>query len=119
MAFGLNYQPEEKAPEPRKPSVKAEPKPEPKLRNKINRLTLGALIVVSAIYIAIYVGNVLKVNSLVKEQQRVKSEIDSLADYSQNLRAKIVNLQSADRITLIAAEKLKMSQAQRAPEKLK
>ena len=72
MAFGLNYQPEEKAPEPRKPSVKAEPKPEPKLRNKINRLTLGALIVVSAIYIAIYVGNVLKVNSLVKEQQRVK-----------------------------------------------
>lgn len=120
MAYGLNYQPDEKPKEtPAKTSPKVEAKPEGRIKSKINRLTIAAIIFSSAIYIAVYVGNVIKVNSLLRDQQRIKIEIDSLHDYAQNLRAKIVSLQSADRITVVAREKLKMSQAQSAPEKLK
>ena len=86
-----------------------------KQRRLLNRWSLFALFFISALATVGYVSNVIAVNSLSNEVDRLHHEHDSLTTLNQSLRTESYRLQSAERITSIATQKLGMIPPPEAP----
>ncbi|HOK13844.1 MAG TPA: FtsL-like putative cell division protein [Candidatus Kapabacteria bacterium] len=91
------------------------------LINKIksNRWKAFGLVVLAAILIITYIDNVFKVNSLLSEIQQLEKQYDEVRTSNQVLITKIIELESASRITKIAEEKLGMNKPTKVPQKIK
>lgn len=99
--------------EPSKPTN--EPKALQQQRRLLNRWSIFALVVVSAISTVLYVSNVIRVNQLLRETDAARRSIDSLQIVNQSLRAETYRLQSSERITRVATERLGMVPPPKAP----
>lgn len=84
-------------------------------RRLLNRWSLFALLVVSAIGTVLYVGNVLAVNTLLRDTATVQRNLDSVRAVNQSLQAETYRLQSAERVTRVATERLGMIPPPKAP----
>lgn len=84
-------------------------------RRLLNRWSTFALVIVSAVFTVLYVSNVIAVKKLVVESDTLKRRIDSLQAVNESLRTESYRLQSADRITGIAQERLGLIPPPTAP----
>ncbi|NQW29378.1 MAG: cell division protein FtsL [Ignavibacteria bacterium] len=92
-----------------------EPEPIVEQRRLLNRWSIFILVFVSASATVLYVSNVIVVNGLSATNDVRRKSIDSLQTLNQSLRSETYKLQSAERITRIATEKLGMTPPQKAP----
>ncbi len=92
-----------------------EPEPIVEQRRLLNRWSIFILVFVSAAATVLYVSNVIQVNALSAANEVRRKSIDSLNTLNQSLRSETYKLQSAERITKIATEKLGMTPPQKAP----
>lgn len=99
------------------------PMPEPQAvvrqRRVLNRWSIFLLIVGSALLTILYVSNVVSVNRLLTEVQQLEHSRDSLFSVNEALRVEVTRLQSAERITTLARNRLGMVQPTQAPIILK
>jgi cell division protein FtsB len=79
------------------------------------RLKIFGLVITGALVTILYVSNVMSVNSLLKDVQARKKQYEKIRNYNELLNAKINDLQSAERITTIAHDRLGMDRGQEAP----
>ena len=86
-----------------------------KQRRLLNRWSLFALFFISALATVLYVSNVIAVNALSTEADQFRRQRDSLRILNQSLRTESFKLQSAERITRIANERLGMIPPEEAP----
>lgn len=86
-----------------------------KQRRLINRWSLFALFFISASATVLYVSNVIAVNKLSQETEQLRRNVDSLETLKKSLRNETYRLQSSERVTKIATEKLGMIPPQEAP----
>lgn len=84
-------------------------------RSLLNRWSIFALVFVSAISTVLYVSNVIGVKKLLVETDVLQRRIDSLRTVNESLRTESYRLQSADRITRIAQERLGLIPPPQAP----
>jgi len=70
----------------------------------------------ASLLVILYVVNVIKVKSLLKEKSKLEKQYIKIDDKNQILRAKINELESPERITKIASEKFKMIKPDALPE---
>ena len=84
-------------------------------RSLLNRWSIFALVVVSAMSTVLYVSNVIGVKKLLVESDVLQRRIDSLRTVNESLRTESYRLQSADRITRIAQEQLGLIPPPQAP----
>ncbi|MBC8124505.1 MAG: cell division protein FtsL [Candidatus Kapabacteria bacterium] len=84
-------------------------------RSLLNRWSIFALVFVSAISTVLYVSNVIGVKKLLVESDVLQKRIDSLRTVNESLRTESYRLQSADRITRIAQERLGLIPPPQAP----
>jgi cell division protein FtsL len=89
-----------------------------KERTLLNRWSIFGLLVVSAFVVVLYVSNVVRVNTLMRNMQQREKTRDSLVYANQALESQIMRLQSAERITTIARTKLGMIPNAQAPKRL-
>ncbi|HRK60548.1 MAG TPA: septum formation initiator family protein, partial [Candidatus Kapabacteria bacterium] len=87
-------------------------------RRLVNRWSVFGLLGMSAIFMVLYVSNVISVNTLLRRIPKLEEKHDSLLYQSRRLEESIARLQSAERITIIAKEKLGMVPNQNAPQVL-
>jgi cell division protein FtsL len=93
-------------------------KDSPKLSNAkkvFNRITLIFVLFVAAGGTAIYVNNVMRINKMLNEIRSLEKKRDSLVSMNQHLKSKVLDMQSASRITEIAKNKLGMIPNPKAP----
>ncbi len=90
-----------------------------KTRRLLNRWSLFAVIVLSAGAIVLFVSNAIAVNKLVERIDDRQSVLEKLQRENDRLRAESIHLQSPDRVSAFARDKLGMVQAASAPRKLK
>lgn len=88
-------------------------------RRLLNRWSLFALFFISAAATVGYVSNVITVNNLSNEVDKLRHERDSLHHLNHSLRTESYRLQSAERVTRIATQELKMIPPEVAPTVLK
>lgn len=86
-----------------------------KQRRLLNRWSLFALFFISAVATVLYVSNVITVNALSNEADTFRRQRDSLRILNQSLRTESFKLQSAERITRIAGDRLGMIPPEEAP----
>lgn len=86
-----------------------------KQRRLLNRWSIFALVFVSAISTVLYVSNVIAVKKLLMETDALRRRIDSLRWVNESLRTESYRLQSAERITRIAQERLHLIPPPKAP----
>lgn len=82
----------------------------------LNRWSIFLLLVMSSLIIILFVSNTLAINKLFEEVNVLKQEHRRLVQQNEVLQAKTVRLQSPERITEIAREKLGMTHPTTAPE---
>jgi|GEM_PF-2912626 len=82
----------------------------------INRIRLFILIVLGALSTIFYVNNVMQINSLLKENQSLKKNYKNFKNGNELLRARLNELESAERIIGIATNELGMVKAAKPPE---
>lgn len=97
------------------PQTTVEPQAVKKQRKILNRWSVFLLIIVSAGGSVLYVSNVVKVQELLKDVQRLERSRDSLVSANEALRSQMTRLQSAERIHRLAQEKLGMIEPTSAP----
>ncbi|MBK9250190.1 MAG: hypothetical protein IPM69_19305 [Ignavibacteria bacterium] len=102
--------PDEQAPK-ESPSIVKE-------RKLLNRWSIFGLLIISSVFVVLYVSNVVRVNTLLTAMQDHEKTLDSLLYVNQSLQNEIMQLQSTERITAIAQTKLKMIQNPQAPKRL-
>lgn len=90
-----------------------------KQRRLLNRWSIVILLFVSAVATVLYVSNVIQVNRLLREKDAIQRSLDSLHTVNQSLRTEVHRLQSSERITRIASEKLGMMPPTKAPTVLR
>lgn len=86
-----------------------------KRRRLLNRWSIFALIFVSAVATVLYVSNVIAINRLLKETDTLRRSVDSIRIVNHSLRTEVYRLQSSERITRIATERLGMIPPPKAP----
>lgn len=86
-----------------------------KQRRLLNRWSMFALFFVSAISTVLYVSNVIAVKNLLMESETLRRRIDSLRWVNESLRTESYRLQSSERITRIAQERLQLIPPPKAP----
>lgn len=86
-----------------------------KQRRLLNRWSIFALVFVSAAATVLYVSNVIAVKKLLVETETLKKGIDSLRSVNESLRTETYRLQSAERITRIAQDRLGLIPPPQAP----
>jgi len=86
-----------------------------KQRRLLNRWSLFALFFISAIATVLYVSNVIAVNAISTDVDALTRQRDSLQILNQSLRTESYKLQSAERVTRIATERLGMIPPDEAP----
>lgn len=101
------------------PAPVKEPTQIVKQRRLLNRWSIFILLFVSAVATVLYVSNVIQVNRLLREKDGLQHSLDSLHTVNQSLRTEVHRLQSSERITRIASEKLGMTPPTKAPRVLR
>lgn len=100
--------------------INAENKPDPVRQSEtflgLNRFRLFVIIIIGAASTIFYVNNVLQINSLLKDNQQLTKQYKNLRNGNEILRAKLNDLESADRIIGIATKELGMVKAEKPPE---
>ncbi|MFN4984956.1 MAG: septum formation initiator family protein [Ignavibacteria bacterium] len=95
------------------------PTPEPAViverRRILNRWSVFALLFVSAGFTILYVSNVISVGKLLERKQALERSVDSLKTVNKTLETETYRLQSAERITRLAQERLHMMPPPKAP----
>ncbi len=86
-----------------------------KAKKMFNRMTLIFVLVLAAGGTAIYVNNVMRINKMLNEIRSLEKKRDSLVSMNQHLKSKVLDMQSASRITEIAKNKLGMIPNPKAP----
>lgn len=81
----------------------------------LNRWIVLSLVAVTSLLITAYIDNVLKVNNLLSEVRALESRLSEVRASNELLNSKLISLQSAERITKIAEEKLGMKKPDKAP----
>jgi cell division protein FtsL len=84
-------------------------------RRLLNRWSMFALFFVSAISTVLYVSNVIAVKKLLMETDMLRRRIDSMRWVNESLRTESYRLQSAERITRIAQDRLQLMPPPTAP----
>lgn len=84
-------------------------------RRLLNRWSIFALVFVSALATVLYVNNVITVDRLLRDTEAMRKSIDSLRTVNQSLQTEVFRLQSAERVTRIATERLGMVPPPQAP----
>jgi cell division protein FtsL len=82
---------------------------------KINRFKVFGIVAISAILLISYVDNTVKINTLLNEIQQKETEIRNIKAKNEILNSEIIELESAERITKIAEEKLGLSKPIKIP----
>ena len=100
-------------------SATKEAAPIVKQRRLLNRWSLFALFFISALATVGYVSNVITVNQLSTQVDELRTSRDSLKRLNQSLRTESYRLQSAERVTRIATQKLGMVAPEEAPTVLR
>jgi cell division protein FtsL len=73
-----------------------------------SRLKPFLLVILTSLLVILYVSNVMKVKSLLREVYDLKKHSEKMTDGNHIINAKINELESAERITVIAREKFGM-----------
>ena len=81
---------------------------------KTNRLKVFSILAISAVITFGYVDNTIKINALLLKIKKQESTITDIRAYNEVLKSRIIELESAERITSIAEKKLGL----RKPDKL-
>lgn len=82
---------------------------------KITRWSVLTMIVVSAALVILYINNVFRVDALLEDMRAYEKKYHFLKNRNKTLAAKVIRLQSAERITEIAEKKLGMVENNSAP----
>ena len=82
---------------------------------KANRFKVIAILAISAILTLLYVDNTIKINNLLREIQVLNTGINEEKARNEILKSKIIELESAERITKIAEEKLQLTKPSKMP----
>ncbi len=98
-----------------KPTLVKEPVQITRQRNLLNRWSFFALLIVSALFTFLYVSNVISVRKLLDHKELLSKRIDSIRTYNETLKTETYRLQSAQRITRIAQERLGLIPPKQAP----
>lgn len=98
-----------------KPTQVNEPVQITRQRNLLNRWSFFALLIVSALFTFLYVSNVISVRKLLDHKELLSKRIDSIRNYNETLKTETYRLQSAQRITRIAQERLGLIPPKQAP----
>lgn len=98
-----------------KPTQVNEPVQITRQRNLLNRWSFFALLIVSALFTFLYVSNVISVRKLLDQKELLSKRIDSIRTYNETLKTETYRLQSAQRITRIAQERLGLIPPKQAP----
>lgn len=85
---------------------------------KTNRWSAFGLVVLAAALTIAYIDNVLRVNSLLSDIQELEKQYEEVRTSNEMLNAKLIELQSAERITKIAYEQLGLIKPTKAPSKI-
>lgn len=80
-------------------------------------LILGVL-VASAVFVVVFVNNVLRVGKITEELDLMKKEHQRLSHQNELYRAEIIRLQSPERITAVAKARLGLIPSTAAPERI-
>ncbi len=95
------------------------PTPEPVViverRNVLNRWSVFFLLFVSAGFTILYVSNVISVRKLLERKQMLERSLDSVKTVNKTLETETYRLQSAERITRLAQERLHLMPPPKAP----
>ena len=95
------------------------PTPEPVViaeqRNLLNRWSVFVLLFVSAGFTILYVSNVISVRKLLERKQLLERSLDSIKTVNKTLETETYRLQSAERITRLAQERLHLMPPPKAP----
>jgi cell division protein FtsL len=83
---------------------------------KSNRIKIFFILIVVSIIMLLYVDNTIKINSLLREIQIKENMISDVKAKNEILKSKIIELESADRITKIAEEKLNLAKPNKVPQ---
>jgi cell division protein FtsL len=86
-----------------------------KAKKVFNRMTLMFVLFVAAGGTAIYINNVMRINKMLNEIRSLEKQRDSLVSMNQHLKSKVLDMQSASRITALAKNKLGMIPNPKAP----
>ncbi|MCL2313232.1 MAG: septum formation initiator family protein [Firmicutes bacterium] len=86
---------------------------------KSNRFKVFLILTVSAVITLVYVDNTIKINALLTKIQTQESHIADIKAYNKILKSKIIELESAERITKIAEEKLGLTKPNKIPVVIK
>lgn len=84
-------------------------------RRLLNRWSIFALVFVSALATVLYVNNVITVDRLLRDTEAMRKSVDSLRTVNQSLQTEVFRLQSSERVTRIATERLGMTPPPQAP----
>lgn len=82
---------------------------------KINRWKAFGLLVLAAASTIVYVSNVMAVNSLLEDNRKLEKQITEIKNLNEILNSRIIELESAERITEIAEKQLGMKKPDAAP----
>ena len=82
---------------------------------KSNRLKIFLILTISAVVMLVYVDNTIKINALLAKIQNQESRIADIKAYNEVLKSRIIELESAERITKIAEEKLGLTKPNKVP----
>jgi cell division protein FtsL len=82
--------------------------PELEKKDKHIRFRLLMYIFVVSLLVILYVGNTVKVKSLLKKETKLEKEIEKIENNNRLLQTKINKLESPERITNIAVKKFGM-----------
>lgn len=84
-------------------------------RNLLNRWSVFVLLFVSAGFTILYVSNVISVRKLLERKQLLERSLDSIKTVNKTLETETYRLQSAERITRLAQERLHLMPPPKAP----
>lgn len=101
------------------PPITKEPVAIVEQRRILNRWSLFALFFVCSAATVLYVSNVVAVNDLSTQNDRLRHQRDSLETLNKSLRTESYRLQGAERITRLASERLGMIPPPEAPVVIK
>ena len=87
-----------------------------KIKSGLNRWTIFSIVVVSSAITILYVYNVIKVNTLMKDVQDLSKKYELLKNNNKLLQEKINELESPERIIKIAQTQLGMILNDSVPE---
>ncbi len=84
--------------------------------NKPSRFKYLMYVFLFSLLMILYVANVIKVKSLLKEERKLGKELDKIENENQLLKTEIIRLESPERITRLAINKLGMVKPDAPPK---